>query len=115
MVMNCYHDHGSVGPKSVCEFQFCQAKLDLKTTECNTAQGSFERSFCDESKQADCDNKRINCQAIFWNIFIFDGKLVSSPFLSQKLGQRWVQEKCSRKLVDEVWGSHRCCETLSAT
>lgn len=30
-----------------------QAKLDLKTTECNTAQGSFERSFCDQAKQVD--------------------------------------------------------------
>lgn len=28
-----------------------KAKLDLKTTECNTAQGSFERSFCDQAKQ----------------------------------------------------------------
>ena len=29
-----------------------EAKLDAKTAECNTAQGSFERSFCDKAKQA---------------------------------------------------------------
>jgi len=29
-----------------------KAKLDLKITECNTAQGSFEGSFCDKAKQA---------------------------------------------------------------
>lgn len=52
-VMNYYHDLPWAGATEVCvgEFGFCQAKLDLKSTECNTAQGSFERSFCDESKQ----------------------------------------------------------------
>ena len=42
-------DFHSPRPRFFCNHQ---AKLDLKTVECNTAQSNFEHSFCDQAKQA---------------------------------------------------------------
>ena len=53
-----WFDHVTVYLDHLCDV--VQAKLDLKTTECNTAQGSFEGSFCDKAKQAGSDQQHLS-------------------------------------------------------